>query len=781
MAWLTESQKDDILNHISSDEIILSRKYKSKKKEFDEQSIEINEIDDWIKEGWDILSKSTRKAKIQRQKESGRLFEDNIWCMFYELGFKTLNKDECLKLPWSKEQYDQQQIDILAVRDDAIFVVECKAAENPRNANFKKEIDHIEQTKEGITKVLKELFGSEKKIKFVFATRNYRFSETSEDLKRLSAKRIYHFNENAYNYVKNLIDSYKGAAIYQFYGLMFNGELINNEKIRIPALKGNMGKHEYYMLSIEPSTLLKIGFVLHRTKVNDTMSQPTYQRLLVPSRLKGIGKFIDDGGYFPNSIIINFDCADKKLNIEFQSSGKTSNDSESRFGTLILPNAYGIAYIIDGQHRVYGYSASQKNYKDTNTIPVVAFKDMDPSEQLQIFMDINENQKAVKPSLRLDLAENLNWDSPRVDSRMLALRSSIIKILTRDSNSILYNKISVGEDNAKLTFKPFDEALKKSSFLPKGNQRSYIADTDVCLYNCHLVDNNKAMNDSRKRISRLLKECYGFMQKNLESKYYESYIESNRGTFGFIVLLGSIHKYLILTEKLTQNSTLEEQVKEFEPFLLALANYLGDLPSQDKIDLEVIKGAQADTTWLRKFQQAVNKKFPQFIPDGYEKWLETQDKDLQEEGQTLGREIVEILKIRVIEKVQELFDNKWETSISEVRAKCKNRIIERELNDENFNPDEADWTDFLDFSDVKSIIEKHWFFKPEGKEYVSTFEEEFSIPISSEDTFKTKKERTRWLSEINLYRDAWEKTKGKPLNRTQVETLRTILNSLKED
>lgn len=781
MAWLTEIQKDNILGHITKDEAVLSRRYKSKKKEFEEQSIELNEIEDWVKDGWEVISKSKKKARIQRSKEIGRLFEDNIWCMFYELGFRILNSDEFLVLPWNKESGDHQQIDILAVGDDAIFVVECKAAESPRSANFKKEIDHIEQTREGITKGLKELFGNDKKVKFVFATRNYRFSETSEDLRRLSAKKIYHFNENAYNYVKNLIKSYKGAVIYQFYGLMFNGELINSDKIKIPALKGNMGKHEYYMLSMEPSILLKIGFVLHRTKVNDSMSQPTYQRLLVPSRLKGIGKFIDEGGYFPNSIIINFDCSDKKLNIEFQPAGKTSSDSDSRFGTLILPNAYGIAYIIDGQHRVYGYSASQKNYKDTNTIPVVAFKDMDANEQLQIFMDINENQKAVSPSLRLDLAENLNWDSQRVDSRMLALRSSIIKVLTRDANSILYNKISVGEDNAKLTFKPFDEALKKSTLLPKVNQKSYTEDTDVCLYDCHLIDKGVAMSDSKKRIARLLRESYGFMQKKLEAKYYNSYIESNRGTFGFIVLLGSIHKFLVKKGVLTQKSSLEQQMNSIEPYLLVLAKYLANLPAQDKSDLEIIKGAQADTIWLRKFQQAVNKEFSDFIPDGYEKWLETQDKDLQEEGQSIGRELVDRLKQRVIEKVQELFGNRWETAISEVRARCKNRINEREASDENFNSSDVEWTEFIDFSDVKSIIEKHWYYKPEDDPTAITFEKEFSIQLSADDPFRTKKDRTRWLSELNYYRDAWEKTKGKPLNRIQVENLRIMLMTLRAE
>ena len=72
---------------------------------------------------------------------------------------------------------------------------------------------------------------------------------------------------------------------------------------------------------------------------------------------------------------------------------------------------------------------------------------------------INEHQKAVSPGLRLDLNEDLNWDSPRLDSRLKALRSSIIKQLASGNNSVLARKISIGEDTAKLTIKPFDTAL----------------------------------------------------------------------------------------------------------------------------------------------------------------------------------------------------------------------------------------------------------------------------------------------------------------------------------
>ncbi|MDE6855239.1 MAG: DGQHR domain-containing protein [Muribaculaceae bacterium] len=776
MAFLSDNDIDKILAHVTNDPVVLKRKYKSKKNEYDEISIEYNELDGYLNDGWEEINRLKKKIKLQRRKDIGRMFEDKMWCMFYDLGFTTLNTDEKLTIKWGNNTGDHQQIDILAVGDDAIFVVECKATASPKSTSFKSTIDNIEHTREGVVKSLQQIYGKDKKIKFVFATHNYRFTDSSEDLRRLKEKKIFHFNENAFNYVANLIKAYKGSVIYQFYGLMLKNETINNDKIRIPALRGSMGNRTYYMLSIEPSILLKLGFVLHRTKVNDSMA-PTYQRLLVPSRLKGITKFIDAGGYFPNSIIVNFDTAGSKKKIQFEAAGKVSGDSDSRFGTLVIPNTYGIAYIIDGQHRVYGYAASK--YKDTNTIPVVAFVDMESREQLQIFMDINENQKAVSPSLKLDLKEDIDWASSRVDSRIGALRSAIIKTLTRDYNSVLFTKISVGEDSSSLALRPFDEALKKSSLLPKCNQKAYIEDTDVCLYDCNSLDFDKAMEQAKKRISRLIRDCYAYVKEHLREELYYRYIESNRGTFGFIALIGSLNKHLIQTGILSQKSTTEHQMMVLEPYLSTFVVYLSTLSDEDANELNMALGQGADTKWLRKFQASINKVFPQYVPDGLENWLETQDKDLQEEGHKLGREIIEYLYHRVIEKVQELYGDRWESAISDVRARCKNRINDKEAIDENFNAEEADWVDYIEFSDVKSIVEKNWSVKSENDSDFITFEKEFSINIG--EPFKLKKDKLRWITDLNSFRDSWEKPKGKLLTRSQVDTLHIILSSLKPE
>lgn len=542
MAFLTDEQVVAIKEHMCCDEKTLSSKYKFRKKTHEECSVSFNEAEVLKTQGWIELVTLKTRVRLQKKKDVGTAFEDKIWTMFYDLGFRCLNRDEHLVIKWGEGEGDHKQVDVLAVGDDAIFVVECKGANKiSTSTSFKSVIDGIELHKDGIIKSLRQVYG-DKKVKFILATDNYRVG--IEDSKRMNEKKIFHLNENAYRYFLGLIKSYKSCVNYQFHGLMFKNELISSQRVRIPALKGKMGGFDYYMLSIEPETLLKMGFVLHRTKVNDSMA-PTYQRLLSAKRLPKITDFIKNGGYFPNSLIVNFDTTGgSKMRIQFDPAPNSSDDSNSKIGMLSIPNTYGIAYIIDGQHRLYGY-ADAGQYKRTNTIPVVAFINMESREQLQIFMNINENQKAVSKNLRLDLEEDINWDSKQVDSRLKALRSSIIKALSADSASVLANKISVGEDSSDLNFTPFDNGLLQSSLLPRASKQAYTKDTDVCMYNTQNLDHDKAMTDSKKRIAAFIRECYNYIHGELDEQLFKDFIMCNRGTYAFIALLGSINKHIV--------------------------------------------------------------------------------------------------------------------------------------------------------------------------------------------------------------------------------------------
>ena len=733
MAHLTELQVEKVKSHMMRDENALKIKFKAKNTEFDTISRPHNEVEDYEKMGYSVVRSSARKTTLSRKKDHSVQFEDDVWCMFYKLGFRILNGDEKLVIQWGPNKEDTQQLDVVAVGDDAIFVVECKAAQAFVGHSFKTELNKMEQYMSGVTEALQQIYGSGKRVKFLFASRNYRIND--EDIARMANAGIFHLNDNSYNYINNLIKSYKESVIYQFYGLMFKDELINDEIIKIPVLKGKMGERNYYIFSIEPSTLLKIGFVLHRTRVNDSMA-PTYQRLLVPSRLKGITKFIDGGGYFPNSIIINFNAANDDLKVKF-SPIKSEKDSQSEFGFLRIPNAYGIAYIIDGQHRVYGYAQSQ--HKEDSTIPVVAFEGMESEEQLKIFMEINDNQKAVSPSLRLDLEEDLYWKSARLDSRMKALRSSCIKALAANSNYVLYNKISVGEDPSMLAFKPFDTALGRSGLIPKATSTQWTGDTDVCIYNTNETDIDKAMKDSRTRITKFIDGGYAIADSIMTEEVKQDYLFSNRATFAFIALLGSLHTYLIKINAINPLSAISERITAIEPYIQHLSNSLNSLSDEENRTIKGVLGQGADTFWLRSFQNIINKQFPEYAPEELVEWKETQDQSLQQEGADRKKDIRKQLRILLFDRLEMVFGAKWLNNVAILKNAVEGRIIKEYGDSDDFDMSEYDWRDYLEISEYREVIDKNFSYQE--------FEEVFAINIGL--AFKSKKDKLNWMTLIS--------------------------------
>jgi DNA sulfur modification protein DndB len=266
MSFLNENQIHELKSSMSSDPSLLGKIYKAKKDKYQRRSVDHSLVDGFIAEGWEEEPSTMKtKARIRKLKLHSTIFEDDVWCQYYELGFRQLNIDENFRLPFSRLDEDKKQIDIVAVKEDTVILVECKSSESRKNApSFREDFDALNKRMEGYLKALKQLFGEDKRAKFIFATRNLRMNKEGEDLKRLKNVNGFYFNENTYEYVNNLITKYKKAALYQFQGLIFRNQLINSNSIEVPALKGFMGDKEYYVFSLEPVTLLKLGFVLHR-------------------------------------------------------------------------------------------------------------------------------------------------------------------------------------------------------------------------------------------------------------------------------------------------------------------------------------------------------------------------------------------------------------------------------------------------------------------------------------------------------------------------------------
>jgi DNA sulfur modification protein DndB len=356
---MNEEQKTKVFNALIFESEI-QKSLKARKSEYFIESLDNGsiELEKKMANGWEVDSVRKLKTKVSKIKPDHTAFVDKVWALFAQLGFKVMNKERSFFLPCDKKNpLSEQRFDVFAKDDETVLIVECRSSEKNVHGDFNNDIENIKNKKAGIINSINSLFPLTKpKIKYILATRNFGIS--IEDQRKLTTIDAIHFSEEVIDYYYLLHSEIGLAARYQLLGALFAGQEIPDLENRIPAIEGKMGGHTYYSFSIEPEKLLKICYVLHRNKANENI-MPTYQRLIKKNRLKDIHNFIDDqNGYFPNSIIINI-VSNKQRTLVFERSNNQVPDAISRIGVLYLPKKYRSAYIIDGQHRLYGYSNSK--------------------------------------------------------------------------------------------------------------------------------------------------------------------------------------------------------------------------------------------------------------------------------------------------------------------------------------------------------------------------------------------------------------------------------------
>ena len=126
--------------------------------------------------------------------------------------------------------------------------------------------------------------------------------------------------------------------------------------------------------------------------------------------------------------------------------GSTSRNGGVKEG---ITEDYNTAWVIDGQHRLYGYSKSK--WKSKHTIPVVAFENLPVEEQTKMFIDINHKQKSVSRNLLTTIKADINWNSPLYANAIFAVQARMFIDMSKNSSSSLYKRIKLGEN--KLTGK----------------------------------------------------------------------------------------------------------------------------------------------------------------------------------------------------------------------------------------------------------------------------------------------------------------------------------------
>lgn len=157
----------------------------------------------------------------------------------------------------------------------------------------------------------------------------------------------------------------------------------DERRLRYSVSLVRQGKHSFYTLTM-PSDVLARTCVVSTRKEDP---QRGFQRALDQKRASEIAHYIDEGmGTIPNSIVLS---AQQEAELKIIGRGKTLEFSDT-------PRAF---LILDGQHRVYGFSKAKTPLR----VPVVIYNGLSRKDETRLFIDINTKQRPVPAQLLLDI------------------------------------------------------------------------------------------------------------------------------------------------------------------------------------------------------------------------------------------------------------------------------------------------------------------------------------------------------------------------------------------
>lgn len=196
------------------------------------------------------------------------------------------------------------------------------------------------------------------------------------------------------------------------------------------------GTARFYSLTMPSEILAETCFVSAR----DDDPKEGFQRVLDEKRAKEIADYIDQGiGSIPTAIVLS---AQKESDLKYIGRNKTIEFKK-------IPKAF---LILDGQHRVYGFSLATTSVR----VPVIIYNSLTRKEETRLFIDINTKQRPVPTELLLDIKSLAEYESD-----IEAICKNIFDLFNDQPDSVLLGLLSPNvKAKGKITRVTFNAAIK---------------------------------------------------------------------------------------------------------------------------------------------------------------------------------------------------------------------------------------------------------------------------------------------------------------------------------
>ena len=424
-----------------------------------ECSVKNSHVLEHLEMGWYEPPKGLGRhsTRLRKNKPHYEMWNHKVWSVFAKMNFQEVN--EVSKDSKDFKLKDIHQIDVFAKFEDTVTLVECKSKEELSKASIRKNLLEIGGYRERATSRIQQIYSKNTKVGFVLATRNYIIGDS--DVQLAKELDIVLFDENTVDYFLDICQATGIVSKYQLLSEVYSDVEFPHLITNVPCLKTKIGTHDAYLFTIKPEKLIPISFIAHRAK-GESSDMSAFQRLVKGNRLKQIRTYIEgeEKGFFPTNILVNIDTNGKGAKFL-----PTADLGDVTFGSLSLPGKYKTVWVIDGQHRLLAYEES--HLKSEQNLSVLAFYDMDPIIQANMFVDINNKQRRVPAGVIIELNAKLKWGSKKPGEFIQALNATcMLELATKKSSSLRgFVKLEGDKDKKKpFSGKTIEEVFRTQRF-----------------------------------------------------------------------------------------------------------------------------------------------------------------------------------------------------------------------------------------------------------------------------------------------------------------------------
>ena len=532
-----DEDKSVFLFPLLADTKTLASEYRKRKSAFDLKSVHPADVSEQEAKGWILQRSGKRSTRLKRPKGHDRWLEDRVWCLLRAMGYGTLNGSN-FKIAFTRgdNSVGKKQVDVYAEDTETVLVIECKSREERGRRSLQKDLQETISLQSYFREAINKRFSGKAKPKIIWIYTTYNILWSTADIERAEAGDIKIITENELQYFETFVRHIGPAGRYQILGEFLKGQKVPGlSNIKLPAIRGKIGGETFYSFVTTPRNLLKIAFINHQA-LNHPDGRPAYQRMISSSRIKEIGTFIERGGFFPTNILVNFSDAPRFDLI----SNAENTDRNVKFGWITLPSRYRSAWIIDGQHRLYGFSRLDDEYLDESLF-VLAFERMAVQKEADLFITINHKQKSVPKSLLMSLLADIRMGDSDPSTALSALGSAVVRALNTDKTSPFSRRFAIPgvppEPSQNLTISEAVNGLRRSGLIGRVVGKS-LAPGPL---------SGATDEDTVKRAAEVLSAYFEAVRASNPSRWEagrDAFVAVNPGIRAHLTVIGEVVSYL---------------------------------------------------------------------------------------------------------------------------------------------------------------------------------------------------------------------------------------------